>query len=222
MASAALLLKIPEIRSPKQRPRADVRGAVLATLALASFNYGCIQASSAGFAAGTVQAALIASVVFAALFIAAERRHPSPLLPLDLFKDRRFVGASVLILILHGGMYGILLLFPLNLIQAQGYPATTAGMTQLPLMGMLMAFSPRAGTLVDRFGPRLPITLGSLLTGAGYLVLGIPELTAGPGSFWTAYLPALLLVGAGMGLVLTPLSATMMNAVSANHAGIAS
>jgi MFS family permease len=119
-------------------------------------------------------------------------------------------------------MYGILLLFPLNLIQAQGYPATMAGMTQLPLMGMLMAFSPIAGTLVDRFGPRLPITLGSLVTGAGYFVLGIPELTDGPRSFWTAYLPALLLIGAGMGLVLTPLSATVMNAVSAKHAGIAS
>jgi MFS family permease len=75
---------------------------------------------------------------------------------------------------------------------------------------------------VDRFGPRFPLTLGPAAAGFGCFLFTLPELTNGAAGFWKNYLPALLLLGLGMGITVAPLSTTVMGSVPSNRIGLAS
>src|SRR5207247_1707857 len=80
-------------------------------------------------------------------------------------------GALILTLLVYSAFYGLLLFLPLHLIQAQGYDVALAGLTQLPIMLLLVALSRPAGALLDRRGPRLPLTLGPAVAATGFLLL---------------------------------------------------
>src|SRR5204862_2350235 len=98
-------------------------------------------------------------------------------------------GALILTLLVYSAFYGLLLFLPLHLIQAQGYDVALAGLTQLPIMLLLVALSRPAGALLDHRGPRLPLTFGPAMAAAGFLLLALPGITAGPAAFWTSFLP---------------------------------
>jgi MFS family permease len=89
-------------------------------------------------------------------------------------------------------------------------------------MIFLIVLSRPAGSLVDRRGPRLPLTIGPATAGFGFLLLGWPGITDGPRAFWVTFLPGLLLLGAGLGITAAPLSATVMASVSSSRQGLAS
>jgi MFS family permease len=139
-----------------------------------------------------------------------------------VFKSRTLTGASLLSFLFYLGFHGTLFFLPLNLIQVQGYAPSVAGLTQLPLMAFLIALSPWAGKLVDRRGPRLPLTVGAMIAGAGFLCFAFPGVTGGPKEYWTTFLPGFLLVGIGLGLTAAPLSTTVMGAVTSEKLGLAS
>jgi MFS family permease len=145
-----------------------------------------------------------------------------PLLPLGVFKSRTLRGASLLSFLFYMGFHGTLFFMPLNLVQVQGYAPPLAGLTQVPLMVLLVALSRAAGRWVDRRGPRLPLTVGPAIAGVGFLLFALPGLTAGPKEFWSTYLPGFLLVGVGLGLAATPLSTTVMDSVPSDRLGLAS
>jgi MFS family permease len=165
---------------------------------------------------------LVAGVIMLVAFLIVERRSAHPLVNLALFRARTFAGVNLMTAALYGALYGGLFFLPLNLIQAQGYDAARAGLTFLPFSLMLALLSPWAGRLVDRIGPRLPLTAGPAIVGAGFGALALPSLTDGPVVFWTTYFPGILLIGLGMGITVAPLVTTVMNAVPTNRAGIAS
>ena len=79
-----------------------------------------------------------------------------------------------------------------------------------------------AGGLVDRNGPRLPLILGPALAGAGFFWMAFAGLTDGPASYWTRFLPGVLLFGMGMGFTVAPLSASVMGSVETHYSGVAS
>jgi hypothetical protein len=89
-------------------------------------------------------------------------------------------------------------------------------------MALLIVLSRFAGGLVDRFGPRIPLSLGPLLAGIGFWLFSLPGLTAGRADFARTFLPGLLLVGAGLGLTAAPLSTTVMGSMSEARLGLAS
>jgi MFS family permease len=111
---------------------------------------------------------------------------------------------------------------PLNLIQAQNYDQAAAGLSLVPITLVIILLSRNMGGLVDRFGPRLPLTIGPLVAGTGLLLLAAPGLTSGASDYWRTYLPGLLIFGLGMGITVAPLTTAVMGAVSSNHAGVAS
>jgi MFS family permease len=122
----------------------------------------------------------------------------------------------------YSAFYGMLFFLSLNLIQVQNYGALEAGMAQLPVMLLVVLFSPVAGNLVDRFGPRVPLTIGGMVGSAGFLLLSRPGRTAGPAAYWVEFFPPLVLLGIAMGMTATPLSTTILNSVPPRHLGIAS
>jgi EmrB/QacA subfamily drug resistance transporter len=223
---AIVALVVLQVKVPKHR-RADTRqldyvGAALATVGLAGLNYGLLEAPTLGWLAPVIIGALGGGTAALLVLLIVESLHDEPLIPLDLFRARTLSAASLLTLCFYGALNGILFFLPLNLIQVQGYRAAFAGMAQLPLMILLASLSRWAGGLVDRHGPRLPLTVGPAIAGFGFLLLAVPSITNGPVSFWKNYLPALLLLGLGMGLTVAPLSTTVMRAVPVSKAGVAS
>ncbi|GJF34198.1 MFS transporter [Kitasatospora sp. NE20-6] len=205
---------VPETRDPVRPKGFDVPGAVLAALALAGVTYALTDASAA-----LAPAAAVLGVLCAVAFVLVERRAAAPMLPLELFSSRLFTSVNLVTLCVYGAFSGIFLLLTVQLQVVSGFSPLTAGVALVPITVLMLAFSARAGRLGRAIGPRLPLSLGPLICAGGVLLM----LRIGPGaSYWTDVLPAVTVLGAGMTLLVAPLTATVLAAVDVRRAGIAS
>ena len=209
---------VPESRDDQETGRVDWGGALLATVGLGAIVYALISAGGGGWSAADI-AAFIVGVIALVLFLVAEKREQSPMMPLELFANRNFSAINLLTLLLYAALGGALFFLPFNLIQVQHYSPTAAGASLLPFVGLMFVLSPWAGGLVYSVGPKVPLVAGSLITALALAALAIPSIG---GSYWTTFFPALTLFGFGMSCVVSPLTATMMNSVPPSHLGIAS
>lgn len=222
VALTALVARVPESKDESIEGPIDFVGAALAIVALATLTYGFIEAPGLGFGSPPVIVALSLGVLSSIAFILAERRSESPMLPLKLFASRAFSGANVLTFLLYGALSAASFFLSLNLVQAQGYSKTEAGLASLPSALILTLLSRPAGAMADRRGPRLFLTLGPALVGLGFLTLSFTGVTRGPSAYWTSFFPGIVLFGLGMGLTVAPLTSTVMGAQSPRFSGVAS
>ncbi len=221
-ALLVLLRKTPADQPASPAPRVDWWGAITVTLGLAALTHGLIQGSKPGHNGFLTWGAVVLGVLALLAFLRLQQVSPHPLLPLGMFRSVPLTAASGVSLLFFMAFHGMLFFLPLNLIQVQHYDPALAGLSQLPLMALLILLSRFAGRFVDRHGPRLPLTLGSLVTGAGFWLLTWPGITRGPADFAGSFLPGLLLVGAGLGLTATPLNTAVIGAVPPGQLGLAS
>jgi MFS family permease len=211
------LFRVPESAESGDGAALDWQGALLATFGLGTVVFALIESPKYPFF--VVAAILILGLVLLTAFLWRESTATNPMMPLPLFRSRNFSGANLLTFFLYCGLGGFFFFFPFNLIQVHGYSASTAGAAISPFIVMLFAFSRPAGIVVDRYGARIPLVLGPILAGLGFLLFAIPGIGS---SYWTGYFPAILLMGLGMSLSVAPLSTTVMNAVEARFVGVAS
>jgi EmrB/QacA subfamily drug resistance transporter len=215
---AITLNHVPETRD--SRPgRLDVWGALLVSAALGGLAFGLTEAPRRGIADAAVLAALAVGILGIAAFLVAEARQREPMVPLGLFRSRVFAGANLLTLLLYGALSGALYFLPFQLVQVQGYGATAAGASLVPFTVVMLLLSRWSGGLATRRGPRLPLLVGPAVAAAG---LALMARAGEGGSYWTTIFPAVLVLGLGMALAVAPLTATVMAAVEARHAGLAS
>jgi EmrB/QacA subfamily drug resistance transporter len=214
---AAAVLRVPETRDPTRAGGLDLPGAALAMLAIGGVCFALIQASG-GFTLAVI-AALAVGLVAAGVFVAVERRARHPMLPLALFRSRQFASASVLALVTYAALGGVIFLFVAFLQITLGYSALQAGAATLPITILLLTLSTPSGAIAQRIGPRIPLTAGAVLTGAGLLLMARIH----PGdSYLAAVLPSLVVFGIGLAALITPITATVLASVDARHSGIAS
>jgi EmrB/QacA subfamily drug resistance transporter len=212
------LMATPESRDPDAKGL-DAVGAVLCAGSLGLITWALTAAGTRGFATSWVWAPLAAGGMGAVAFVVAEAKIKAPMVPFYLFKSRDFLATNVLTLLLYFALGGALFFLPFELIRVHGYSATAAGAAVLPFPLVMGALSSLAGKFGDRVGPRIPLSVGPIVAGAGLALLGWG---ASNGSYWTGVLPAVLMLALGMTLSVAPLTTTVMGSVEQAHAGTAS
>jgi EmrB/QacA subfamily drug resistance transporter len=210
--------RIPESRSAAGG-HVDWLGAVLVTLGLGGLINGFMESLSRGWGHPLVLASLIAGGSCLMLFLFVEASLTSPMVPLTLFASRSFRGANLLTLFLYAAIGIFFFLFPLNLIQVQGYSATAAGVALLPLILLVFVLSRWSGGLVTRYGPRLPLIIGPFVAAFGFVLFAAASVGS---SYWKAFFPAVLGLGFGMAITIAPLTTVVMNSVGQDRVGAAS
>ena len=207
---------VPETRDPDASGRLDFLGVFLAAAGLAGTTYALIEATS-GSAAVPVVAVLGAAALIG--FLVVERRTPSPMLPLDIFSSRQFSAANLVTFVVYAALGGVFFLLVAFLQISMGYTPIEAGAATLPITALMLVFSARSGALAQRIGPRIPLTVGPLIIAAGLLLMA----RISPGdSYVGSILPSVIVFAAGLTLVVAPVTATVLAAADARHAGIAS
>ena len=163
-------------------------------------------------------AALAGLSVFAAFVWLERRRGEDAIMPLVLFGTKSFVGLTILTFFLYAALGGLFVLLPYMLIETHGYSAAMAGAALLPLPVVLGLSGRAMGGVAARIGPRLPLTIGSLITAAGFALM----LRIAPGeSYWTTTFPALLVIAIGLAGAVAPLTTAVMASVDKDHVGTA-
>jgi DHA2 family methylenomycin A resistance protein-like MFS transporter len=202
-------------RSPQRE--IDLPGQVLAIAALGCLAGAIIEAGTLGVSNPLVIAGFVASAVLAILFVWQERRAPQPMLPLSLFKHRMFALASLVGLLVNVAFYGLIFVFSLYFQRVNGMSPFATGLAFVPMMGAVLPVNLLAPRLAERIGAPLTIAIGTALAAFGCLaLLGIAHGT----SYW-ATCGQLVVIGAGLGLLVPPLTSALLGSVEKSRSGIA-
>jgi EmrB/QacA subfamily drug resistance transporter len=218
-----ILLLAPRI--PESRALVDTRrpldrlGAALATLSFAAIIYALSFAPQFGWGSLLVFGPLLGGVILFGLFLRSQSGRTNAMMPLSLFRVRRFLAANLLTFLLYGALGGCLYIIPFYLIQVRHYLPPAAGAVFLPLILIMFLFSARVGGLVPKLGERFLLCAGGLVSGVGFAAFA--WLDSFPG-YARSVLPAVLILGCGMTLCVAPLTNAVMSSVSEAQTGIAS
>jgi EmrB/QacA subfamily drug resistance transporter len=201
------------------QPRLDLAGLALASAGLFGILWGLVRAGTAGWAGGEVLGALAGGTLVTAGFLLWERRSPSPMLPLAMFRQPRFAAANGVSFCLFAGLFGALFLMSQFFQSAQGLTPAQTGARLLAWSAPGLLVMPIAGKLAGRYGNRRFMVTGLLMQAAGLACVAV--LARPHASFAELCLP-LILAGSGTSLVFPAIASEVVTSVPPGQMGIAS
>jgi EmrB/QacA subfamily drug resistance transporter len=216
------MLALAAISLPADRPepeaRMDWRGAFTLVPGVVMIVLALMQAQQWGWGSSATVALLCGGTALVAAFTFVELRTRSPLVQLKLFRSRNFSVDNTVLALIQFALTGLTVFGALYVQELLGFGPITAGLSFLPVVLPLLLLAPRAGVLYDRIGPRTLVATGAALLGASLVWIAIML-----GKLEYAWLlPAYVVAGIGMALVMTPASTDAMNSAPATHRGQAS
>lgn len=204
----------------ENRPKLDVPGTVVVSAGLFSIVYGFSQAESAGWSSSTTRTWLLAGVSLLVVFAWLQGRVANPLLPLRVIADRTRAGSFLTVFVTGTGLFAVFLFVTFFMQVNLGYSPIMTGLAFMPMIfGLVLTATQSTALVLPKFGPRLPMTVGMLLSASGMAYLS--QITV-DSSYLTDLLPALILVGLGVGAATAPAMQGAISGVSHEDAGVAS
>jgi EmrB/QacA subfamily drug resistance transporter len=217
-AVVVTLFATHESRDESAPPTIDIPGVATLTIGLSALVLALVEANSWGWGSARIAALFVTAAIGLTAFVVIELRSKYPMVDFKFFRSRSFLGANIVAFIVSFAMLAMFFFIALYMQNIKGYSPLEAGVRFLPSTLVIMVAGPISGRLTDRIGPRPLITTGLLLV-AGSL-------------FWQGHLAvdtpygfiagAFVLMGFGMGLVMSPMSTAAMNSVDPSKAGVAS
>jgi EmrB/QacA subfamily drug resistance transporter len=199
--------------------RIDYLGAALGTLALAGLVGALMAGPAIGFSDLRVLAAGIGGIACLTAFVFVERHVSHPILPLSIFRSRQFSGVNAATFLVYAALSGLFFLLMPQLQSNLHYSALRAGAALTPANVIMLVVSPMAGRASARIGARVLMTAGALIAAAGMVLFARVQ----PGaSYIGTVLPATLVFGFGLSLLVAPLTSAVLSAVKESDTGIAS
>jgi EmrB/QacA subfamily drug resistance transporter len=220
VALIALVASLLVLRETEASPAGsfDIPGIALLTGFLFTLVWGLIKGSDYGWGSGKTLAFFGAAVALLALFVLREAKASQPLLPLRLFRSVPLSAGVVLVMALMFAMFGAMFFMTFYLENVHGLGAVATGVRLLPMTGMLIVASPISGSLISRFGPRIPLVTGMLL--AAVALFGLSRL--GVASPTTDTIAWFALLGAGLSPVMVGATEVIVGNAPVELAGVAS
>jgi len=227
---------VPESKSDEPPSGFDWIGAIIVGVAVGGLSFGTIYGQQRDWHDPVAFVILAIGFLATALAPFYMARAPHPLIPLTLFQSRAFTTINISTLLIYGGLLASGYNQALFVQGTLGYTAAAAGLMFIPSGVLLTLLSPRFGTLAGRYGARPFLIVGPLLmTAACFLYVRVPATSAPwqlrpdvpsslvpPASYLIDFLPAGLIFGLGLAIMVAPLTAALMASVPVAHAGLAS
>lgn len=207
----------PSTNSPITRS-IDGPGALSLSVGLGGVVFALIEGPGNGWGPVAIVAAVVGAVSLGA-FALIETRSAHPMVPLSMFRSRRFAGANAVTFVVWGALGAVFFLLAVHLQNDLGYSALESGAALLPVTVIMMLFSAKSGDVSQRIGPRLPMTVGPLLVAVGFALMS--RVAPGQG-YVTVVLPAVLVFASGLVITVAPLNVTVLAAVEDGRAGVGS
>jgi predicted MFS family arabinose efflux permease len=198
----------------------DIPGVITAVLGLGGLVYAFARAETDGWGDPVTVTLIVVSVLLLVAFVLLQRKVAHPLLPMRVVLDRRRGGAYLAIALSAVGMFAVFLFLTYYLQQTKGFSPLKSGVAFLPFVaGILTSSTVVVPRLLPKIGPRFIITTGQLLGAAGLVYLWRLQADS---SYLAHVLPALFVMGLGMGLIFASCFNTATSGTQPSDAGVAS
>ncbi|HWC31984.1 MAG TPA: MFS transporter, partial [Actinomycetota bacterium] len=236
VAIYACIRKVPESRDEEATGHFDWLGSLVVAVAVGGLAFGTIRGQQTEWRGTEAWAALVIGGVAAVAVPVMMAKRRNPLVPPALFRSRNFTVTNISTFVIYGALYVFLTYQGLFLIGTLGYNEPAAGVAGLPTTALLALFSSRFGRLAARYGPRLFMTAGPAVMAIGLLWLArIPATSEAwvlggdpgesflpPGDYFVDLFPAFVVFGAGLMMMVAPLTTALMNSIPRRNAGVGS
>jgi DHA2 family methylenomycin A resistance protein-like MFS transporter len=203
--------------TPRNEHELDLPGQAAAIGALGLLAGSIIEGGRVGWTDSWVLAGFAGFVILAVAFVWQERRAHKPMLPLSLFEHRMFASTSLVGLLVNIAFYGLIFVFSLYFQQVNHWSSFATGLAFVPMMGVVLPVNLVAPRLAETFGAPAVIATGALIAAAGCIAL----LGIGHGTSYWAMVAQLLAMGGGLGLLVPPLTSTLLGSVEKSRSGVA-
>ncbi|OOG37370.1 MFS transporter [Rhodanobacter sp. C05] len=195
----------------------DLGGQAAAIGALGCLAGAIIEGGTHGWSNPWVLAGFAAFTALAVAFVFQERRARQPMLPLSLFRHRLFALTSAIGLLVNVAFYGLIFVLSLYFQQINGLSPLATGLAFLPMMGAVLPANLLAARATERFGAPAIIAIGATMAAVGCMAL----LGTDRGTSYGSMCVQLVAIGAGLGLLVPPLTSTLLGSVEKKRSGIA-